>query len=150
MNLYRPNVATLCSIGDLNRGVFLACVRKDNRAIQTVQGGIEAGETAVQALNREMVEELGIGLDGFRILQQSCKLRRYLWPPGVPAKQGFAGQEQSWFHVAIQQMDAIDLSQSCGEFESVFTVGIQELIDKTVLWKRPLLVDFCQEIGILK
>ena len=39
MNLYRPNVATLCSIGDLNRGVFLACVRKDNRAIQTVQGG---------------------------------------------------------------------------------------------------------------
>lgn len=90
---YRPNVAAI--IQNAN-GQILICERIDIAgAWQFPQGGIDAGETPEQALQREMMEELSLSPEDYTVVTRKGPYR-YLIGEGK-TKKGFHGQEQEYF-----------------------------------------------------
>lgn len=85
--------------------VFIAQRNDDLQAWQMPQGGLESGESYQDALQRELLEE--IGYNQFPILGYSDKLtyqipeylRRTLWGGN------YIGQEQIWYFLDGNQLD---------------------------------------------
>lgn len=97
---YRPNVAALLVNQE---GLLLICERAGMPgAWQFPQGGVDDGETAPEALRREVTEEVGYSPDDYAV-EESKGGYRYDYPPEaldfVRAKRGVAyvGQEQCYF-----------------------------------------------------
>ncbi|MBT8777820.1 NUDIX domain-containing protein [Akkermansia muciniphila] len=98
--LYRPNVAGLMVRKD---GKLLVCERSRQKgAWQFPQGGIDPGETALEAVKREVREEVGF-LPSQYDIAESRGGYRYDYPPEVldyvreKRQQPFVGQEQEYF-----------------------------------------------------
>ncbi len=98
--LYRPNVAGLLVRED---GKLLVCERSRQKgAWQFPQGGIDPGETALEAVKREVREEVGF-LPSQYDIAESRGGYRYDYPPEVldyvreKRQQPFVGQEQEYF-----------------------------------------------------
>lgn len=146
---YRKNVAALLEVGSY----FLACERTNlPNAWQCVQGGVNGTDQTLEgALMRELSEELGARAEAFSVKYKSTYWRRYLFPPGLPARVGenHAGQDQMWFHVQMDSLSSVDLARSDGEFCQVKLVPLSELVSSFAHWKRALLSDFCHEIGLI-
>ena len=89
---YQQNVAAILR----NReGKILVCERIHiPNAWQFPQGGVDKGETAEEAVTRELGEEIGIEPGDFRILEKRGGYR-YLFPGG--GKRGHDGKEQTYF-----------------------------------------------------
>ena len=69
-------------------------------SFQTVQGGVDAGESEEAAAHREIYEE--IGLNKVKLLAQSKNLLKYKIPEEILKKikfnnPKFVGQKQRWF-----------------------------------------------------
>jgi len=93
MPRYRSNVAMI--LHD-RRGRILIGERLDTPDCwQFPQGGVKKGESVKAALRREMVEELGLPPDHYRI-EKSRDGYRYDFMEGKK-KEGFDGQEQTYF-----------------------------------------------------
>lgn len=98
--LYRPNVAGLMIRED---GKLLICERsREPGAWQFPQGGIDPGETSLEAVHREVCEEVGF-LPSQYSIEESRGGYRYDYPPEVldyvrkKRDQPFLGQEQEYF-----------------------------------------------------
>lgn len=98
--LYRPNVAGLMVRAD---GKLLICERcRQAGAWQFPQGGIDPGETALEAVKREVREEVGF-LPSQYDIAESRGGYRYDYPAEVleyvrqKRRQPFVGQEQEYF-----------------------------------------------------
>lgn len=98
--LYRPNVAGMMVRQD---GKLLICERSGQKgAWQFPQGGIDPGETALDAVRREIREEVGFLPTQYDIVE-SRKGYCYDYPPEVleyvreKRRQPFVGQEQEYF-----------------------------------------------------
>lgn len=115
---YRPNVAALITRSD---GDLLICERwQVPGAWQFPQGGIDPGETAEQALYREVYEEIGLAPQDYEIRRTQGGYR-YLYPPSVRRKKvrkhGCHGQEQQYFLCRLRRDDVtIDTCQRPREF----------------------------------
>ena len=120
---YRPNVAAVLRRSD---GRVLIAQRSDYpESWQFPQGGRDAGESAEDALRREVREEVGILPEHYRVLRR-CGPYRYDFPAG-PDRRGFAGQEQLYFLCQLNgTAPAIDLSGCCGEFLAVRWVELRD------------------------
>ncbi|TAG09312.1 MAG: RNA pyrophosphohydrolase [Verrucomicrobia bacterium] len=95
---FRPNVAALIVNSD---GNLLICERSTvPGAWQFPQGGVDAGESAEQALYREVLEEIGISKEHYQVISMRHGYR-YLYPEDVRLKKikkhGSHGQEQTYF-----------------------------------------------------
>ncbi|MES2474640.1 MAG: RNA pyrophosphohydrolase [Verrucomicrobiota bacterium] len=95
---YRPNVAALIVNQE---GNLLICERLTlPGAWQFPQGGVDAGESLIAALHREVREEVGLGPLHYDIIDQR-EGYRYLYPEQVRLKKvrkhGSHGQEQTYF-----------------------------------------------------
>ena len=120
---YRPNVAAILQRAD---GRVLIGQRSDYpESWQLPQGGIDRGESAEDALHREVLEEVGIGPDRYAITAQTGP-HRYDFSFGED-RRGFGGQEQTYFLCRLNETsDAeIDLSATCGEFVAVRWVEVE-------------------------
>ncbi len=98
--LYRPNVAGIMMRND---GMILICERTKQRgAWQFPQGGIDPGESAQDAAQREIMEEVGYLPMHYSILCSRAGYR-YDYPQEVlefvreKRKQPYVGQEQEYF-----------------------------------------------------
>ena len=100
MNL-RQNAAAVI---ENSQGLILACERRNIRgAWQVPQGGIDEGESAEEAVLREIMEETGISSEFLKIIGHSSKVS-YLFPHTVNWKSNkgkYDGQEQIYFHLKI-------------------------------------------------
>lgn len=150
--MFRPNSAVVIFDRALR---VLACERIDlPGALQFVQGGVDPGETALQAAVRELHEEIGLGAP----LQASLLTLvgevpggpyRYEFPPGKGdffRAKGFVGQEQSFFLFYTEQPDAVvanaNLSGSGGEapeFSSVQFLAYDAMLPSIWAPKRPVI-----------
>jgi len=112
---YRPNVAAILQNAG---GQILICERNDiPGAWQFPQGGIESGETLVQALEREMMEELSLAPGDYRIISKKGKYRYEIGEGKT--KKGFHGQEQEYFLLQLLSPDkAINVETPEQEFKS--------------------------------
>src|ERR1700730_13839943 len=99
---YRPNVAAIIKRPD---GKILIGERSDVAgAWQFPQGGVKRPETALEALSRELQEEVSLEPEHYRVIESNGPYR-YLFPPGR-TKEGFDGQEQTFFLVELTAPDS--------------------------------------------
>ena len=112
--LYRPNVAAILTRGN---GMILVAERaRFKGAWQFPQGGVDDGETAEQALFREVEEEIGVRRDLITI-KSTRGGYRYAFPKGRLKYGIYGGQEQTYFLCDFHGEDTdIDLSTHNREF----------------------------------
>ncbi len=91
---YRPNVAGILRN---SKGKVLVCERlgKDG-AWQFPQGGVDDGETALEALYRELEEEIGVTRELYTVVEQRGGYR-YKFAEGRLKFGTYGGQEQTYF-----------------------------------------------------
>lgn len=91
---YRPNVAAILQKPG---GKILICQRVDYPDCwQFPQGGIDEGESSLEALHRELMEETGLTPSHYEVITSKDGYR-YDFPDDSPFKKGFAGQEQTYY-----------------------------------------------------
>jgi len=117
MPKFRPNVAAII----VNKeGELLVCERKNtDGAWQFPQGGVDAGETEVDALHREVMEEVGIPADDYKIIE-SRDGYTYYYPSHVSGKKKrkWDGQEQTYFLCKLKKKaKGPDLGNNNPEFK---------------------------------
>lgn len=123
-SLYRPNVGL--AIFSKKGHVWLgrrAGVRKDEGryAWQMPQGGIDRGETPVQAAIRELAEETGLKASHVELLEECEPWLFYDFPPALKAKLAgpYFGQRQKWFAYRFVGSDTdVRLDDHSPEFEA--------------------------------
>jgi putative (di)nucleoside polyphosphate hydrolase len=146
---YRPGVGILL----LNRDRHVFVGRRINMpaglaAWQMPQGGIDPGETARQAVMRELHEETGT--DKAAILAESGGWLHYDLPPEIAGSMwggNYRGQRQKWFLMRFLGRDSdIDLAAHAQpEFDAWEWVAPARLPDLIVPFKRQLYLDILAE-----
>ena len=99
---YRPNVGAIIKRRD---GRILVGERSDvPGAWQFPQGGVKKSESALEALSRELREEVSLDPTHYKVIDSKGPYR-YLFQPGLH-KEGFDGQEQTYFLVELTASDS--------------------------------------------
>jgi putative (di)nucleoside polyphosphate hydrolase len=116
------------------------------------QGGIDAGETPIEAAWREMLEE--VGTDRAELLAESRRWLRYDLPAELAAqlwRGRFRGQEQKWFAFRFTGADGdIDIRRhEHPEFSDWRWARMEELPGLIVPFKRQLYADLVTEFATL-
>ena len=101
---FRPNVGIIIAN---NRRQVLWAKRIRQDAWQFPQGGIQLGESAEQALFRELNEEVGLSSGDVQILACTKGWLRYRLPRRLRrfGRSNFVGQKQKWFLLRMLAAD---------------------------------------------
>ena len=133
---YRPNVGLMLIAAD--RRVFVGRRPNAPDAWQMPQGGVDRGETPVEAACRELGEE--VGTTRALLLRESTGWITYEVPEAArPAswKGRWHGQAQKWFALAfIGTDDDIDIDAHEREFDAWKWTPARELVEFIVPFKR--------------
>jgi len=137
--IYRPNVAFIVLSEDYpqRKDIFIA-ERSDIKDVwQFPQGGIDKGESAEDALFREMEEE--IGTKDAKIIAEYPEWISYDFPTHVARKMNpYAGQKQRYFLVQLNKTAKINLATKVPEFSAYKFVDYSELSEYIAHFKRPI------------
>jgi putative (di)nucleoside polyphosphate hydrolase len=146
---YRPNVG-LMLIG-AQRRIFIGRRLNQPDAWQMPQGGVDKGETPVEAACRELREEVGTAKA--LLLRETRDWMTYdvpaeLHPPHWKGR--WRGQAQKWFALAFTGRDSdIDLAAHDQEFDAWRWAPAGELLATIVPWKRPVYESVLKEFSDL-
>jgi putative (di)nucleoside polyphosphate hydrolase len=136
---YRPCVG-LMVIGPDQRVLLGERLGPLRDAWQMPQGGIDPGESPLEAARRELLEE--IGTDQVELLAESRHWYAYDLPRKlIPGHWGrrYRGQSQKWFAFRFTGSDAdIDLHAHHAEFARWRWATADQVLDLIVTLKRPV------------
>jgi putative (di)nucleoside polyphosphate hydrolase len=145
---YRLNVGIIL-VNESNR-VFWG-KRHGHDAWQFPQGGLATGESALDAMIRELREETGLDRQDIEILGVTKRWLRYKLPKQY-LRHGSAplviGQKQKWYLlrlVASEQKIRLDLSDY-PEFDSWRWVDYHEPKEHVIFFKKQVYVDSLDEL----
>ena len=141
MPKFRQNVAALI----VNRkGEILVCERiKTKGAWQFPQGGVDKGETILEALLREVEEEVGLTEDDYKVVEYRDEYF-YFYPAHIRAKKKWDGQEQTYFLCKLKKKaKEIDLGEKSAEFGAYCWVKPE---DFEVEWLPSFKVEVYREV----
>lgn len=99
----------------------------EREAWQMPQGGIKAGESACQALVREVAEEVGLEEDQYEIVRECAAWLAYELPEAYRSVKTGRGQVQKWFLLRIGA-DGTRIEPDQVEFDRSRWVPLDELI----------------------
>ena len=135
---YRANVGiVLCN----QQSQVMWARRLGQDAWQFPQGGISAGESADEAMYRELWEETGLKQDAVKVLSATNSWLRYKLPKRLVRKNSSPrciGQKQMWFLlelVADEQAFDLDVSGK-PEFDHWKWVDYWHPVENVVYFKR--------------
>ena len=116
------------------------------------QGGIDEGESPVQAVQRELMEETGT--DKARVIAEMEEWLTYDLPSelvGSVWRGRYRGQKQKWFAMAFTGQDSdIDLNiHHEPEFDAFKWVSVEALPAEIVAFKKPVYEKVVAEFGVL-
>jgi len=134
---YRPNVAAivLSSKYPQKCELFIASRTDVENAWQFPQGGIDEGESAKEALYRELEEE--IGTRDVEIIAEYPKWVSYDFPPAIAKKMHpFDGQIQKYYLVKLKKGAKIDINTHIPEFSEYKFVPTKNIYDYITFFKR--------------
>ena len=123
--------------------------RREMNSWQFPQGGVDAGETADQAVNREMREELGC--DKFEIVKKSENMISYDFPTDLNSRiaKQFRGQSQYWYLLNFKDGDGPDLSKADHEFRAFRWLSVESAVKSVIPWKREAYIKGLKILGLL-
>lgn len=129
---YRPAVAAILQD---RSGRILICERADTPGgWQFPQGGIEAGETPVTALEREVLEEISLPRIAYSIRSVRGPYR-YCFPAGL-TKKGFRGQAHHYFLLRLRgSKSLLNVAGPSAEFRSTRWIRPEEF---NLAWLPPM------------
>ncbi|WP_299876633.1 RNA pyrophosphohydrolase [uncultured Sulfitobacter sp.] len=140
---YRPCVGVMVLNAE---GEVFVGQRTDRNydAWQMPQGGVDPGETPVQAALRELGEETGISPDLVEVVAETEQWLPYDLPHDLVAKlwKGrFRGQEQKWFLLRFNGTDdQVNIETEHQEFSTWRWMPVYELVENIVPFKRDVYV----------
>jgi len=113
-------------------------------AWQLPQGGLDEGESPVQAARRELQEETGLGDSDVDLVAEYPEWLAYAWPPeiqrnAVRAKPNRLGQVQRWFLFDAAHVNVTPTPDG-REFGAWRWADPQWLVDQVVEFRRPAYV----------
>lgn len=130
-------------------GVGAAILNKEGRVLaferrdipgswQLPQGGLDEGESPLEAVKREIYEETGIRTNDLELLSTASRLLAYELPEEARTKKLGRGQVQYWFLFRFTgQEDAITLGNQ-KEFSAWKWMLMEKLTEKVVSFKQPV------------
>jgi len=137
---YRPNVsAVILSSKYPEKCEFFIAHRSDIKdAWQFPQGGIDEGESPLEALIRELQEE--IGYNDIEVLAEFPSWITYDFPKVISQKMyPYRGQKQKYFLVRLKEDTQINLTaHKTPEFEEYAFVTHEELFKRVTYFKRKI------------
>ena len=129
MRTYRPCVGI--ALFDDAGHVFVGERIQQRDSWQMPQGGIDKGETPLEAARRELKEETGVSRA--TLLAQTLGWLHY----EIPSTKGkHRGQKQVWFAFRVQDKSEINVAQQHAEFRSFKFIPLVKTIDSIVGFKR--------------
>ena len=149
VELYRPGVGLM--ILNPRKEIFLGRRNNESKKYwQMPQGGIEKGETPINAAMREMQEE--VGTNNCKILAETKKWNFYTIPFRVKSSnwdQKYVGQMQKWFLVKFlgNDLDIDILSSNIPEFKEWKWENSSKIIELAVPFKRRLYASVINEFN---
>lgn len=145
---YRLNVGIILVNGS---GRVFWGRRQGHDAWQFPQGGLASGETASQAMFRELKEEVGLDRDDVEIIGSTRRWLKYRLPKQY-LRHGsdplVIGQKQKWFLLRLvtsEQKIRLDLSDS-PEFDSWRWIDFHEPAEQVIFFKRQVYVQALKEL----
>ena len=135
---YRLNVGLIIVN---NYGKVLICKRKNSNQWQFPQGGIDEGESPIEAAKREIFEEVGIKSSQIRVLGKIKDWVKYEIPKKLAKKnfkkKGIVGQKQKWFIFKIKSKASISfINDPDNEFDDFAWVSYWHPIALIVSFKK--------------
>ncbi len=125
--------------------------RQGHDAWQFPQGGLGAGETAVEAMIRELREEVGLEREDIEILGVTKRWLKYKLPKQY-LRHGtdplVIGQKQKWYLLKLissEQKVRLDLSDS-PEFDSWRWIDYQEPESQVIFFKKQVYAQALKEL----
>ncbi|MDR0552765.1 MAG: RNA pyrophosphohydrolase [Holosporales bacterium] len=115
---------------------------------QMPQGGIEEDETPLEAMKREMMEE--VGTNDFEVIGETSSWLEYMIPHGLRRQDSvFIGQRQKWFLLQFNGNDTdinLNASSHC-EFDVWRWMTTSNVIRLSVHFKRNLYINVFKNFG---
>ncbi len=136
---YRPNVAAIILSSEYpkKKRIMLAERIDIDDVWQFPQGGIDRGESAEEALFRELKEE--IGTNKVEIIAEYPEWIAYDYPDNVSKRmRPYAGQTQRYFLVRLKKSAKINLDTKHPEFSNYKFDKIKDLFDDITHFKKPV------------
>ena len=122
-------------------GKVLICKRKNSNQWQFPQGGIDEGESPIEAAKREIFEEVGIKPSKIKVLGKIKDWVKYEIPKELAKKsfkkKGIVGQKQKWFIFKIKSEACISfVNDPDNEFDDFAWVSYWRPIALIVSFKN--------------
>ena len=122
-------------------GKVLICKRKNSNQWQFPQGGIDKGESPIEAAKREIFEEVGIKPSKIKVLGKIKDWVKYEIPKELAKKsfkkKGIVGQKQKWFIFKIKSEACITfVNDPDNEFDDFAWVSYWRPIALIVSFKK--------------
>ena len=135
---YRLNVGLIIVN---NYGKVLICKRKNSNQWQFPQGGIDEGESPMEAAKREIFEEVGIKPSKIKVLGKIKDWVKYEIPKELAKKsfkkKGIVGQKQKWFIFKIKSEACITfVNDPDNEFDDFAWVSYWRPIALIISFKK--------------
>ena len=119
-------------------GRILALERSDFRGSwQLPQGGLERGETTLDAALREVEEETGIPRRALKLLGRYPELLAYELPRRFQSKKTGLGQVQYWYYFAVRNGAETHLPPE-GEFRAAKWVSFERILSGVAPFRKPV------------
>ena len=119
---------------------------------QGVEGGIEENETPIDALYREVQEEIGIEKDQYDIIKEHKEFIPYIFPDDVVKNIGIKGQQKKFYLIKLKNDVKFNFETNpdgC-EFKNYKIVSSEEFLKLTPRFKDKMYKKVFEDFGLVR